>query len=104
MNNIGNIISVINKNGGIASLEEILDAYVQKWHILPLNENKQKIKTTLLANEGKLVFYDEKTNNWTTQSSEKPKPPKNNNESNSTSSSAGSNIESVLESTKTNLI
>ena len=52
MNNINNIVSIINEHGGAASLEDILSAYVKQWHILPVAENKQKIKSTLISYNG----------------------------------------------------
>ena len=64
MNNIKNIITVINENGGAASLDEILDLYVNKWHILHIPENMQKIKTTLITHNGQEVFWNEKSNKW----------------------------------------
>ena len=67
MNNIDNIVSAINDNGGTASLDDILAAYVRQWHILPVPENKHKIKSTLELHEGKKVFFDKETDLWTTE-------------------------------------
>ena len=64
MNNINNIIAVINENGGTASLEYIFNSYINKWHILPIPENKQKIQSTLIKHKGKDVFYDSEADNW----------------------------------------
>ena len=76
MNNINNIVSIINEYGGAASLEDILSAYVKQWHILPVAENKQKIKSTLISYNGKKVFFDKETEQWLTEKPSKNTPSK----------------------------
>lgn len=67
MKNIENAITFINENNGTASLDEIFDAYIRKWHVLPVPENKQKIKGTLELYDGNKVFYDKETDLWRTK-------------------------------------
>lgn len=69
MNNIDNIVSAINDNGGEATLDDILTTYVRKWHILPVPENKLKIKSTLVLFDGKKVFFNKETGLWSTERS-----------------------------------
>lgn len=79
MNNIGNIISVINENGGSATFNEIVNAYVKRWHILPIDENCHKIKSTLIKHEGKEIIYDNTSGIWSVNTIKNPLPSDNNN-------------------------
>ncbi len=63
MNNINELIAIIDKNDGSASLEEIVSLYGKEHHMIMFAQHKIVVQNTLNASKDK-VYFDSVSGKW----------------------------------------